>query len=134
MALNAQVKFLKGVPRGTDAQGVITLSVTLPNGSERPVDAHEARFAPTSPPLDVTLVLDTSGSMSPFQHMLRVSTATLLRLLPVPLSSVRVLTFDNLATERKARTGELTPPGMSCRARAKRDSEEDIFKPLIFAN
>jgi len=109
MALNAQVKFLKGVPRGTDAQGVITLSVTLPNGSERPVDAHEARFAPTSPPLDVTLVLDTSGSMSPFQHMLRVSTATLLRLLPVPLSSVRVLTFDNLATERKARTQIATP-------------------------
>src|SRR5882672_2835268 len=26
-------------------------------------------------------------------------------------------------TERKARTGEVTPPGMSCRARAKRESE-----------
>jgi hypothetical protein len=104
MALNAQVKFLKGVPRGTEAQGIITLFVTLPNGSERAVDAHEARFASSSPPLDVTLLLDTSGSMSPFQSMLRISTATLLRLLPVPLSSVRVLTFDNLATERKART------------------------------
>jgi hypothetical protein len=42
--------------------------------------------------------------MSPFQHMLRVSTATLLRLLPVPLSCVRVITFDTTATERKAST------------------------------
>src|SRR6186713_975866 len=31
-------------------------------------------------------------------------------------------------TERKARTGELTPPGMSCWARAKRDSEAEGMK------
>jgi len=104
MALRAQVRFLKGAPAGSEAQGVITLSVALRDGSERAADAHLARFAPSAPPIDVTLLLDTSGSMSPFQHMLRVSTSTLLRLLPVPLSWVRVVTFDNLATERKART------------------------------
>jgi len=109
MALRAHVRFLKGVPAGTEAQGVITLSVALRDGSERAADAHLARFAPSAPPMDVTLLLDTSGSMSPFQHMLRVSTSTLLRLLPVPLSWVRVVTFDNLATERKARTQLATP-------------------------
>jgi hypothetical protein len=30
-------------------------------------------------------------------------------------------------TERKARTGELTPPGINCWARAKRSEEEDMF-------
>ena len=104
MALHARIRFLKGVDDGEEARGVITLSVTLPDGSERPADAHTARFAPSAPSIDVTLLLDTSGSMSPFQHMLRVSTATLVRLLPVPLSHVRVITFDNQATERKART------------------------------
>ena len=109
MSLRAQVRFLKGASPGTPSEGVLTLCVALPDGSERPADAHAARFAASAPPIDVTLLLDTSGSMSPFQHMLRVSTSTLLRLLPVPLSWVRVLTFDNIATEKKPRTHLSTP-------------------------
>jgi hypothetical protein len=33
-------------------------------------------------------------------------------------------------TERKARTGEFTPPGMSWRARAKRASEDCVMRDL----
>lgn len=104
MALRARIKYLKGVEEGQEAQGIITLTVALPDGSEKPADAYTARFAPTAPLMDVTLLLDTSGSMSAYQHMLRVSTATLLRLMPVPLAAVRVITFDTTAVERKAST------------------------------
>ncbi len=34
-------------------------------------------------------------------------------------------------TERKARTGELTPPGMSLRARAKRSVEAEVLEEAV---
>lgn len=104
MSLVAHVRFLKGVPAGTASEAVLTLRCVLPDGSEHPAHAHTARFASSAPPLDVTLLLDTSGSMKPFEDMLRISTQTLIRLLPVPLSHVRIVTFDNLASERRPRT------------------------------
>lgn len=104
MALFAEVRFLRGAEIGREPEGVITLTARLPSGSTTLTEAHTTRFAPTAPPLQVTLLLDTSGSMAPYESMLRISSSTLFRLLPVGVSFVRVLTFDDKAKEVKSLT------------------------------
>jgi hypothetical protein len=58
----------------------------------------KTRLALESPLFDVTLLLDTSGSMQPHQEMLNTSLNTLKKLMP-KCASIRTVVFDDYARE-----------------------------------
>lgn len=95
MSLQAKVIYLKGYSSYEHVEGVLELSIVNTNVKEM----YKTRFQGSSLPLELTLLLDTSGSMKPFENLLQVSTSTLVKLLPIGSTSVRLITFDDTAEE-----------------------------------
>lgn len=96
MSLQAKIIYLKGYSSSSEeVEGVIELSIPNINVKEM----YKTRFQGSSLPLELTLLLDTSGSMKPYEHLLQASTSTLIKLLPCGSTSVRVITFNDDAKE-----------------------------------
>ena len=60
--------------------------------------------APSRPLVHMSIALDTSGSMKPYEASLRTACNALVRLLPTDSSTVRIVTFDAEANEFLPRT------------------------------
>jgi von Willebrand factor type A domain len=96
MSLQAKVIYLKGYSTYENVEGVLELSITGTNVK----DIYKNRFQnSTSLPLELTLLLDTSGSMKPSESLLQIATSTLIKLIPCGSTSVRIITFDEVAKE-----------------------------------
>lgn len=101
MSLQTKIHYLKGYSSFDHVEGVIELNVSIPYTLK---ELYQIRFQGNSLPLSMTLLLDTSGSMKPSEDMLKVSTSTLIKLIPLGTTSLRIITFDTTAKEVKEMT------------------------------